>query len=163
LFTVAINIFAWNNEWLLRKNQCLTAKPCHRKASGILSKRFQHISGTTFILICNKKLIPLSALDLLESDLVTSFLALLPGITGKGKADASSYRFFIFFIFFGQSAEVYSSSCFPKEELLLTGDVCAVVLTYLLKDVDVQNKSEVRVCSHISGKEKKCSPVCFTI
>lgn len=100
MFTVAINIFAWNDEWLLRKNQCLTAKPCHRKASGILSKRFQHISGTTFILICNKKLIPLSALDLLESDLGTSFLALLPGITGKGKADASSYRFFIYFFFF---------------------------------------------------------------
>lgn len=65
--------------------------------------------------------------------------------------------------FFCQGAEVYSSSCFPKEVLLLTGEVCAVVLTYLLKDVDVQNKSEVRVCSHISVKEKKCSPVCFTI
>lgn len=106
------------------KNQCLTARPCHRKASGILSLRFQHISGTAFILICNKKLIPLSALDLPESDSGTSFLALLTGITGKAKAAASSYRFP------WQSTEVYSSSHFLKSVFLLMGEICAVNLAW---------------------------------
>lgn len=45
------------------------SEPCHRKASGILSLRFQHTSGATSILICNKELIVPSALDLFESDL----------------------------------------------------------------------------------------------
>lgn len=86
LFTLAVNIFPWRDEGLCTKNPCLTAKPCHRKASGILSLRFQHIFGAIFILICNKNLIPQSALDLLESDLQTSFLRRLPGITGRGKS-----------------------------------------------------------------------------
>lgn len=77
-----------------------------------------------------------------------AFLALLTGITGKAKAAASSYRFP------WQSTEVYSSSHFLKAVFLLMGVTCSELgLTYLLKEVEVQNKPRAGVIGDISGKE----------